>query len=237
MEDTKYERLSLEDSTGSGLPLLSSLSLESEHARSGTLRPRWLVSLATPILLIYCALSTSVMVILMGIILSQLQANSLCKQAGQSEHTLQAAFGGNLSYMSVDHKYDHLWEDLGAKGLIVKLPDENYNGKLRPGSISMFHQLHCLSSLRHAIQQAREGKDPGLDWQDNDHWPHCMDYLRKTLLCRADGLVERPFIFENGTVSSFIDGGQDVRKCGDSLRLIQLMRDHGKEVYTQPFPY
>ncbi|KAI0412909.1 hypothetical protein F5X98DRAFT_353427 [Xylaria grammica] len=173
----------------------------------------------------------------MAMVLGQLRTNaSSCKQSSQTEHSFEATFGGDLSYMSVDHKYDHLWEDLGAKGLIVKLPDEKYDGELRPGSISMFHQLHCLSSLRHAIQGAREGKDPGLDWQDNDHWPHCMDYLRKTLLCWADDLIERPFVFDNGTVSSFIDGAQDVRKCGDNRQLIQLMRDHGKEVYTRPFP-
>ncbi|KAI1427176.1 hypothetical protein F5Y12DRAFT_739085 [Xylaria sp. FL1777] len=200
-------------------------------------KSNWFTSSTAHILLIYCALSTTAAIILMSIILGQLQANASCTDNDQGEHAFQAVFGGDLSYMSVDHKYDHLWEDLGAKGLIIKLPDEKYDGELRPGSISMFHQLHCLSSLRHAIQQAREGKDPGLDWQDNDHWPHCMDYLRKTLLCWADDLIERPFVFENGTVSKFIDGAQDVRKCGDNRRLIQLMRDNGKEVYTQPFPY
>ncbi|KAI0534370.1 hypothetical protein GGR58DRAFT_61230 [Xylaria digitata] len=237
MEDTKYERLSIDDRTSSGLRLLTSMSLASDDTISTKRKSKWAASSTAPLLLIYCALSTTVAIILMAMVLNQLRTNVSCGHGSRSDHSLQAVFGGDLSYMSVDHKYDHLWEDLGAKDLIIKLPDEKHNGELRPGSISMFHQLHCLSSLRHAIQQAREGKDPGLDWQDNDHWPHCMDYLRKTLLCWADDLVERQFVFDNGTVSSFIDGAQDVRKCGDNRRLIQLMRDNGKEVYTRPFPY
>ncbi|KAI1436983.1 hypothetical protein GGR50DRAFT_158091 [Xylaria sp. CBS 124048] len=236
MGNSKYERLSLEDTTSSDLPLLAPDSMASEDPIPIKRRSTWHNASSTTLLLGYCALSTTLVVVLLGITLGQLQTNVSHREDYRGGHSFHAVFSGDLSYMSVDHKYDHLWEDLGAKGLIVKLPDENYDEKLRPGSISMFHQLHCLSSLRHAIQQAREGTDPGLDWQDNDHWPHCMDYLRKTLLCWADDLIERPFVFPNGTVSSFIDGAQDVRKCGDSRRLIQLMRDNGKDVYTQPFP-
>lgn len=41
-----------------------------------------------------------------------------------------------------------------------------------------FHQLHCLAGLRKALQEASEGKDIGMDWTDNLHWPHCLDLLR-----------------------------------------------------------
>ena len=33
--------------------------------------------------------------------------------------------------------------------------------------------------LRKALQSAAEGKNIGVDWHDDDHWPHCMDYLVK----------------------------------------------------------
>jgi hypothetical protein len=33
--------------------------------------------------------------------------------------------------------------------------------------------------LRKALQSAAEGKKIGVDWHDDDHWPHCMDYLVK----------------------------------------------------------
>ncbi|KAF2971273.1 hypothetical protein GQX73_g2248 [Xylaria multiplex] len=167
-------------------------------------------------------------------VLNRLRTNVSCGHGDRDDHSLHAVFGGDLSYMSVDHKYDHLWEDLGAKDLIVKLPDEKHNGELRPGSISMFHQLHCLSSLRHAIQQAREGEDPGLDWQDNDHWPHCMDYLRKTLLCWADDLVERQFVFDNGTVSSFIDGAQDHPQANQLIKINHTTHNQPRENHSHP---
>jgi hypothetical protein len=39
--------------------------------------------------------------------------------------------------------------------------------------------------LRKALQSASEGKKIGVDWHDDNHWPHCMDYLVKVgrLLC------------------------------------------------------
>ncbi|KAM7212551.1 protein of unknown function (DUF3328) domain containing protein, partial [Rhypophila decipiens] len=190
--------------------------------------------LSRTVLISYCAFSTTILVILTAIILSQKQ---LLISSHQPKEIVQATFGADPSYMSLDHKYDHLWENLGSKGLIIKLPDDaSDNEKPTPASISMFHQLHCLSSLRNALQQSREGVDPGLDWRDNDHWPHCLDYLRKTLLCRADDVVERRLVFDNRTVSRFIDGSQDVRQCGDNRRLIRIMREHGRLVNTVPFP-
>jgi hypothetical protein len=33
--------------------------------------------------------------------------------------------------------------------------------------------------LRKALQSATEGKNIGMDWHDDGHWPHCMDYLVK----------------------------------------------------------
>ena len=44
-----------------------------------------------------------------------------------------------------------------------------------------FHQLHCLASLRKAPQESHDGKDIGVDWQDDDHWPHCLHCLYQVL--------------------------------------------------------
>lgn len=132
------------------------------------------------VLISYCALSTTIIVILVATMLAR-QPHAVANPG-----SFQASFGADSSYMSLDHKFDDLWEDLGSKDLIIKLPDAGNGGKPTHGTISMFHQLHCLSSLRNALQQAREGIDPGLDWRDNDHWPHCLDYLRK--VCRRQVL-------------------------------------------------
>ncbi|KAI1194121.1 hypothetical protein F5X97DRAFT_15234 [Nemania serpens] len=234
MEHTKYERLSIEDdlSTSGKHPLDSSCSGEQRPTVRSIVSCRF----STTILLSYCVLSTTIIAILAAAILGKLGMAMSCQQGSRDANSFHSVLGSDPAYMSLDHKYDTLWDDLGSTGFVIKLPDAAYGGQPRHASVSMFHQLHCLSSLRHAIQQAREGIDPGFDWQDNGHWPHCMDYLRKTLLCRADDVIERQFVYENGTVSSFIDGAQDVRLCGDSRRLIALMRGQGKDVSTRPFP-
>ncbi|KEY71912.1 hypothetical protein S7711_11358 [Stachybotrys chartarum IBT 7711] len=233
MEDTKYERLSVEDdlSTGSKLLLLSSYSAK----ESPTSRRQAAANLVSTVLLIYCAVSTTIIVFLAAAVLGQLHQGSSCHQGVHGGKPFQAALGSDPTYMSLDHKYDNLWDDFGMASLAIKLPDSAH-GEPKHAAISMFHQLHCLTSLRTAIQQAREGHDPGMDWQTNNHWPHCMDYLRKTLLCWADDSIERRFVYDNGTIAPFIDGSQDVRQCGDNRRLIQIMRDHGKDVSTRPFP-
>ncbi len=41
-----------------------------------------------------------------------------------------------------------------------------------------FHQLRCLARFRLAMQQASEGLNIGKDFRD-DHWAHCMDYMRR----------------------------------------------------------
>ena len=101
-----------------------------------------------------------------------------------------------------------------------------------------FHQLHCLTSFRAAIQKAREGIDPGIDNDDNEHWPHCFWYLRQAILCHADDQIELPhelesFTLSNGTVTArptgSINGAGDVRTCRDADKLYKLRIEHGVE--------
>jgi hypothetical protein len=44
--------------------------------------------------------------------------------------------------------------------------------------------MYCLGFFRRTIQMARNGEDPGFDYWDNGHWPHCFDYLRNVRLTR-----------------------------------------------------
>ncbi|KUJ13262.1 uncharacterized protein LY89DRAFT_753858 [Mollisia scopiformis] len=238
----KYDRVSSEDSSNEHLLPDDSSSLYSPVALRRS--KGFGFSISTACLLVYCALSTTAMVIFMVAILNQLQPQSHDNNC-QVNKVFKAAYGHNTALMSVDHKYDALWEVQDGQSQVLLLPDEDSGGELVPGAFSMFHQLHCLSSLRHAIQMAREGKDPGLDQKDNTHWPHCMDYLRKasiefnnmqTILCWADSTIERETLLSNGSGSQTIDGTHDVRQCGDSRALIKTMRDQGKNVTTEPFP-
>ncbi|KIM98333.1 hypothetical protein OIDMADRAFT_20062 [Oidiodendron maius Zn] len=132
--------------------------------------------------------------------------------------------------MSLDHSYDYLWsEEMDArKALIYLSPQQEATERPEVGSISMFHQLHCLTSLREALQRAGGGEDIGVDWKDNVHWPHCMQYLRESILCFADPTIERGPII-NGTRFRGIDGAHDVRTCRDNSALFQLREQSGLE--------
>jgi hypothetical protein len=49
---------------------------------------------------------------------------------------------------------------------------------LHADTLPRFHQLRCIARFRLAIQVASEGRSVGTDFHD-DHWPHCLDYMRK----------------------------------------------------------
>ncbi|OJJ42563.1 hypothetical protein ASPZODRAFT_1305186 [Penicilliopsis zonata CBS 506.65] len=178
------------------------------------------------LLLVYCVLSTTVLFFLIA---------TYPHPAPSQTYTLHTILGADKDYMSIDHRFDSLWTDLNGSAVFAQ-PDPRFDGKDTAAALSMFHQLHCLASFRSAIQMAREGVDPGLDWQDNSHWPHCLDYMRKTVLCWADGTLERQHMLANGSLVTFIDGAHDLRKCGDSHRLINMMTQAGRIVYTEGLP-
>ncbi|KAJ7454050.1 hypothetical protein B0H11DRAFT_1740818 [Mycena galericulata] len=54
-------------------------------------------------------------------------------------------------------------------------------------AVSLYHQLHCLNSLRKNIAKGPQlTLTPGLIAHAN----HCLDYLREALLCHADTTLE-----------------------------------------------
>lgn len=69
-----------------------------------------------------------------------------------------------------------------------------------------------------ALQSAQSGVDIGVDYRDNDHWPHCLYYLRQSILCAADNTLELPGPYE-GAARGSIDGAFDVRICRNAQPL------------------
>jgi len=83
--------------------------------------------------------------------------------------------------------------------------------------LSMYHQLHCLESLRLALLGVRphneflnEGTKEKV-WTV-DHVAHCLNYLRQTILCAADLTLE----------PEVVDGSGDV---GQGLGVTHVCRD------------
>jgi len=139
-------------------------------------------------------------------------------------------YGKDLRYMSLHHKYDHLWNRIGSDhGGLIKYPEKgrSHPGRDAPlGVMSMFHQLHCVAALRNALQSGYYGMGIAFDQTENPHWPHCLDYLRKTILCVGDDTIERERV-RNGTRTFKIDGLTDTRQCKDTTHIYDLLREKG----------
>lgn len=112
---------------------------------------------------------------------------------------------------------DAEWESIypgGQLGFVHLGPNKRFF------SLSLYHQIHCLVSLRSAIldrshhgeqheeQRARAKRDV-------EHSAHCLNYLRQTIMCNADLTLE-PEIEE---------GSQNV---GEGLAAVHVCRDWSK---------
>jgi hypothetical protein len=157
MEHIKYARLSIEDSSGLGSNSLLSSPFSAEKPPTRHRLIGFVFSKTT--LISYCALSTTVIVFLMAAVLGQLRMDMSCRYWGQNRKSFQGVLGSDPSYMSLDHKYDSLWEDLGSTGLVIKLPDSNYGGQPRHASISMYASFYrrCRGGLAsfHELKHAQ----------------------------------------------------------------------------------
>lgn len=86
------------------------------------------------------------------------------------------------------------------------------------------------------------GVDIGLDYRNDTHWPHCLHYLRQSILCAADDTVERPYMWEAsvaadgavlGRKTGAIDGSSDLRVCRDADVLYRVRAERGYAAYRE----
>jgi len=120
------------------------------------------------------------------------------------EKHIQGTYGFDTKYMTISHDFDWLWEDRAVQraGAIALETDEKTGEVVEYGIISMydlwsqttrqavnltvsqhrFHQLHCVASLRKALQSAHEGGHVAFDQNEDPHWPHCLHYLHQVRL-------------------------------------------------------
>ncbi|OCT51776.1 hypothetical protein CLCR_09090 [Cladophialophora carrionii] len=79
---------------------------------------------------------------------------------------------------------DAAWAHLipGGRGIISqRWPDGTRKYKV----ISAFHQMHCLYVLRTLYFTQRSGQTT-----NHEHFSHCVEYLRQSLICFADRTFE-----------------------------------------------
>ncbi|KAG7444782.1 uncharacterized protein BT62DRAFT_951836 [Guyanagaster necrorhizus] len=96
-------------------------------------------------------------------------------------------------YQGFDNEADRAWGDLYNHTLLkisrneaALLPNKTYpiygEGGYYLAGLDVFHQLHCLHVVRHALY-SDQFDDPHAD---PEHVSHCIDAIRQSLMCNAD---------------------------------------------------
>jgi len=139
------------------------------------------------------------------------------------------------------------------------------NGWVRLGpdgrqfAVSMYHQLHCLNAMRHALVQAREvaglhfddpssvkeqgnatshthGRRarmllPETPLQAFSHADHCFNYLRQAILCAADTTIEASQQTKrpDGKSDAGASGMGMTHTCKDWTQLREYLEENDRE--------
>ncbi|QDS71060.1 hypothetical protein FKW77_008682 [Venturia effusa] len=88
-------------------------------------------------------------------------------------------------------------------------------------SISIFHQLHCLTAIFSEYLTARQGKAPEADLS---HTLHCYDYLRQTVMCHGDSTLE--YVAEGRSQETLEYGYESPRVCRDFNAVLNYAWKH-----------
>jgi hypothetical protein len=131
-------------------------------------------------------------------------------------------FKANYEFSNTFGAYDYLWAELQGKSQGVVYTDLGRNdGQTRRAGLAMFHQLDCLAKLRNVIQALQEGNlyDDVDVAEHHGYWPHCLDYLRQTILCNADDSLEKGEVVDGRWVTS---GFGAPKECRDSSWLYDV---------------
>lgn len=73
--------------------------------------------------------------------------------------------------------------------------------------LDVFHQLHCLDSLRQSLRPERythpDKRDEDASQVRLKHWDHCVEMIRQNLMCSADiSPVNWAFLPEKGRLGT-----------------------------------
>ncbi|KAJ6617493.1 hypothetical protein B0H10DRAFT_1986468 [Mycena sp. CBHHK59/15] len=95
----------------------------------------------------------------------------------------------------------------------------------RPFTVSMFHQIRCLDTLRKTFVRAQSDNVNTTHPPDTPDWPltrHCLNYMRQMVLCRAhqylDPILGYPIPNAHPDVERCRDWSELYREALDSQR-------------------
>ncbi|KAK1751045.1 hypothetical protein QBC47DRAFT_434797 [Echria macrotheca] len=88
--------------------------------------------------------------------------------------------------------------------------------------LSVFHQLHCLKSIRKHYA-ALQSDTPLVDSVDN-HVDHCFDYLRQAIMCSADMTLEKARVEPDGHRRR-VDGWGTTHQCRNWGKVLEIVAE------------
>ncbi|KAJ7037257.1 hypothetical protein C8F04DRAFT_421478 [Mycena alexandri] len=91
----------------------------------------------------------------------------------------------------------------------------------RPWEPSVYHQLHCLSTLRQFFVHGAANMS---QW----HMDHCLNHLRQAILCNADTTLEPSYIYRlsDNTSTSAASGIGVVHTCADWTQVRSFVEEN-----------
>ncbi|KAJ7257037.1 hypothetical protein C8J57DRAFT_1721309 [Mycena rebaudengoi] len=99
----------------------------------------------------------------------------------------------------------------------------------RPLEPAIYHQLHCLSSLRKSFAYgSRNMTSERAAW----HIHHCLNYLRQAILCNADTTLEPSYMYvlKDNTTTPAASGLGVTHTCVDWTQ-IRVYVDENQDLY------
>ncbi|KAM3064733.1 hypothetical protein ACMFMG_012144 [Clarireedia jacksonii] len=170
-------------------------TFQSRHSYNFSLCTIWLLSLWTSFLVFFTLFTIT------GTTISAERVYTPLANAIEYENRVfnDGLYGPRTEYMGTPSvESDRAWHDLLAHGMIRLTADEasRMSNKTIPfpsdpehyfSKVEMWHQLHCVNTLRNTIWAKTPTIFFGRD-QDKDarHIDHCLDYLRQVILCHGD---------------------------------------------------
>ena len=116
---------------------------------------------------------------------------------------------------------------LPSGGSVLYLGDD-----FRPFTLSMFHQLRCLDIIRDILVEFHFDTSPNATYKHPELAGHCMNYLRQTVMCRANVRLEHvraptgPQVVVSDITHSCKDWTAVYRKAEDNYRAYLAKRNN-----------
>jgi Mycotoxin biosynthesis protein UstYa len=104
----------------------------------------------------------------------------------------------------------------------------------RAFAISLYHQLHCVNAIRFSYTVARDGlvTDPEILKNKIGHDNHCFQFLRQSILCKADNALVPIQTNRNASLASM--GFGNTHRCRNWEQVRQFVFDNVAEWKNVP---